>query len=106
MSGPFAQGKHAFGFCDRCGFRYELAELKKETIKGVTRNLKVCPECWNVDHPQNFLGMLKVDDPQSLREPRPDMNLDRDNGFFGWSPVGNPLTKATVSVGTVSVTTS
>ncbi len=69
--GSYAKGKKAFGFCDRCGFRYDLKDLKTETVNLATTNLLVCPECWDPDQPQNMLGRVKVDDPQALRNPRP-----------------------------------
>jgi hypothetical protein len=55
--------------------------------------------------PQNFLGRVRVVDPQSLRDPRPDTALEESRGFFGWKPVGNPLTRMVGSVGTVTVST-
>ena len=67
----YAKGKKAFGFCDRCGFRYDLKDLKPETVNLVSTNLLVCEECWDSDHPQNMLGRIKYDDPQALRNPRP-----------------------------------
>ena len=72
MANRFATGKIALGICDRCGFQYYLKELRKETIKGVINNLKVCPECFDPDHPQLHLGEHPVDDPQAIRDPRPD----------------------------------
>jgi hypothetical protein len=70
----FASGKWAISECDRCGQRYKLKELKKEIIKTKNYNLLVCPECWDPDHPQLQLGMYPVDDPQGLRDPRPDLS--------------------------------
>lgn len=35
-------------------------------------NILVCHECWEPDQPQLSLGMYPVDDPQALRNPRPD----------------------------------
>jgi len=67
----YAEGRKAFGFCDRCGFRYNLKDLKTETVNLATTNLLVCSECWDPDHPQNMLGRVRVDDPQALRNPRP-----------------------------------
>lgn len=67
----YAKGKKAFGFCDRCGFRYDLKDLKPETVNLVSTNLLVCEECWDPDHPQNMLGRIRYDDPQALRNPRP-----------------------------------
>ena len=60
--------------CDRCGQRYKLVELKKQTLKTKLYNVKVCPECWDPDQPQLMLGMYPVDDPQAVREPRPDIS--------------------------------
>jgi len=69
--GNYAKGNKAFGFCDRCGFRYNLRELKTETVNLSPTNLRVCPVCWDQDQPQNMLGRIPVDDPQALRDPRP-----------------------------------
>ena len=68
----FASGKRAFGFCDVCGFRYDLKLFKRLVIKTKNVNVLACPECWNKDHPQLQLGMYVVSDPQALRNPRPD----------------------------------
>tara|TARA_R110000744_G_scaffold78090_1_gene154075 strand:+ start:127 stop:1005 length:879 start_codon:yes stop_codon:yes gene_type:complete len=69
--GNYAKGSRAFGFCDRCGFRYNLKELRTETVNLSSTNLRVCPVCWDPDQPQNMLGRIPVDDPQALRDPRP-----------------------------------
>jgi hypothetical protein len=68
----FASGKRAISQCDRCGFRYKLKELKQLVIKTKNINILVCPTCWEPDQPQLQLGMYPVDDPQALRNPRPD----------------------------------
>lgn len=73
MPNRFASGKHAIAECDRCGQRYKLKELKSLTIKTKKANILVCPECWEPDQPQLSLGMYPVDDPQALRNPRPDV---------------------------------
>ena len=72
MSGPYAAGKKAFGFCDKCGFRVKLADLKKEVVNMEETGILACWECWDGDHPQNLLGRYPADDPQALRSPRPD----------------------------------
>jgi hypothetical protein len=74
MGNRFASGKHAIAECDRCGLRYKLKELKKQVLKTKTYNLLVCPTCWDPDQPQLQLGMYPVDDPQGLRDPRPDLS--------------------------------
>jgi hypothetical protein len=128
MPNRFATGKKAIAECDRCGFRYKLDRLHKLTIKTKNVNILVCPTCWEQDHPQLQLGMYPVDDPQALRNPRPDNSYYQsglnDNGYpgegsrviqWGWNPVGlnNPLglsgltdtLQATGAVGSVTVTT-
>ena len=74
MGNRFASGKHAIAECDRCGQRYKHKELKKQVLKTKTYNLLVCPTCWDPDQPQLQLGMYPVDDPQGLRNPRPDIS--------------------------------
>ena len=114
MSSRYASGKNSIAECDRCGQRYMLKNLKKEIIKTRLFNIKVCPECWDPDQPQLQLGMYPVDDPQAVREPRPDVsytqsgtsglqilltNSTAPDGFgfpeggsrvfqWGWYPVG------------------
>jgi len=125
----FAAGKHAISECDRCGQRFKLKVLKTEIIKTKNYNLLVCPACWDPDHPQLQLGMYPVDDPQALRNPRPDRSYvvsgllaDGESGGgsrifqWGWNPVGgsqgvdavltpNNLVLA-VELGTVTVATT
>lgn len=69
----------------------------------------MCPTCWEPDQPQLQLGMYPVDDPQGVREPRPDnsyyqsgytgLQLTTNTDFgepaegsrviqWGWNPVG------------------
>ena len=83
-------------------------------------------ECWDPDQPQLQLGMYPVDDPQGLRNPRPDRSyvasgLDSQGYLsggsrdiqWGWNPVGgarsidNGLTPnylvSAVEIGTVTV---
>lgn len=72
MPNRFASGKFSIAECDRCGQRYKLTALRKLVIKTKLVNIKVCPECWEPDHPQLQLGMYPVEDAQAVREPRPD----------------------------------
>jgi hypothetical protein len=74
MGNRFSSGKYSIAECDRCGQRYKLKDLKMEVIKTKLYQLKVCPECWDPDHPQLQLGMYPVDDPQAVRQPRPDLS--------------------------------
>lgn len=72
MANRFASGKHSIAECDRCGQRFKLKVLRREIIKTKNYELLVCPACWDPDHPQLQLGMYPVDDPQGIRNPRPD----------------------------------
>ena len=74
MGNRFASGKNSIAECDRCGFRFKLTTLRKEVVKTKVYDLKVCPQCWDPDQPQLQLGMYPVDDPQGIRDPRPDIS--------------------------------
>jgi len=101
MANQFASGKHAIAECDRCGQRYKLKELRKLIVKQQVKDIKVCPSCWDPDQPQLSLGMYPVNDPQALRDPRPDVSY-KNSGLdsigsisggsrifqWGWNPVG------------------
>lgn len=127
MASKYSSGKHSIAECDRCGFRYKLKELRKLTIKTKQVSIKVCQSCWEPDQPQLSLGLYPVNDPQAVREPRPDnsylqsgfdVNGDPSGGSrifqWGWAPVGgasandagltpNALTSKAV-IGTVTIT--
>lgn len=135
MAGPkYASGKHSIAECDRCGQRYKLKELRKLTIKTQQVSIKVCPECWEYDHPQLQLGMYPVYDPQAVMDPRPDVSyrISGNSGLqlsptdvgtpeggsriieWGWAPVGGArandagltpnVLAPTIFLGTVTVT--
>ena len=89
MGNRFASGKNAIAECDRCGMRYKLTQLKKEVIKTKTYNLLVCPTCWDPDQPQLRLGMYPVDDPQGIRDPRPDLSYYQA-GYTGLQITNTP----------------
>ena len=74
MPSKYSSGKHSIAECDRCGQRFKLVQLKKLTIKTKLVSIKVCPECWEPDQPQLQLGLYPVNDPQAVREPRPDIS--------------------------------
>jgi hypothetical protein len=129
VANRFASGKKAIAECDRCGQRFLLKTLRREIIKTKNYNLLVCTECWDPDQPQLQLGMYPVDDPQAVRNPRPDPTYRvagvGPDGFttggsriiqWGWAPVGgsrffdaeltpNNLVLG-VQIGTVSVVTT
>ena len=129
MPSKFASGKYAIAECDRCDGRYKLKELRIQIVKTKPFQIKVCRSCWDPDQPQLSLGLYPVNDPQAVREPRPDVSYQvsgvgpdgvPEGGSrvfqWGWAPVGGSrlnddfLTPnnlvITVEVGTVSVTTT
>ena len=108
MPSPFASARNSIAECDRCGFRYKLTELKPLTIKTKITNILVCQTCWEPDQPQLQLGMYPINDPQAVRNPRPDTSYNSSGtsglqlvpgsaGYpeggsrtyqWGWKPVG------------------
>lgn len=114
MPSKYASGKNSISECDRCAFRFPLKVLKTLTIKTKNVKIKVCPTCWEPDQPQLSLGMYPVNDPQAVREPRPDLSYwqsgmtglqtqynsgtgELQDGFpgggsriiqWGWAPIG------------------
>jgi len=74
MPNKFSSGKYAIAECDRCGQRYMLKELRTQVLKTKPYKVKVCKTCWDPDQPQLQLGMYPVNDPQAVREPRPDIS--------------------------------
>lgn len=101
----YAKGTKAFGFCDLTGFRYPLRDLVWEYKNGTKTGFRVGRDVVDPDQPQNFLGRLKINDPQALFQPRPDTALAEANALWGWNPVWNPAQYMISSVGTVTVTT-
>ena len=129
MANRFASGKYSIAMCDRCGQQFKLKKLKTEIIKQRKYELRVCPECWDPDHPQLMLGTFPVDDPQALRVSRRDTTyvtagvntaLNPTGGSrdiqWGWNPVGgssyfdDPLTPNNLvcrtELGTVTAVTN
>lgn len=88
MPSKYSSGKHSIAECDRCGFRYKLKELRKLTIKTKQVSIKVCQTCWEPDQPQLSLGLYPVNDPQAVREPRPDISY-RQAGYTGLQLTAN-----------------
>ena len=113
MPSKFASGKYAIAECDRCDGRYMLKELRTQIVKTKPFQIKVCRSCWDPDQPQLSLGLYPVNDPQAVRDPRPDVSylVSGNNGLqinltgvgpdgfggpdmgsrvfqWGWNPVG------------------
>lgn len=72
----YANPAKARGICDRCGFAFKLSQLREEFVRGRSNGLRVCPECWDDDHPQNWTGSVDATDAQALRFARPENNRE------------------------------
>ena len=99
MPTKYASAKNSIAQCDRCGFRYKLKQLKRLVIKTKNVNILVCPECWEPDQPQLSLGLYPVNDPQAVRNPRPDSPSYIQAGLNGLQTLavtGTPQTETGV----------
>ena len=83
MPSKYSSGKNAIAQCDRCNFRYKLSELKRLVIKTKNVNILVCKTCYEPDQPQLSLGLYPVNDPQAVRDPRPDSPSYYQSGLNG-----------------------
>lgn len=98
----YARGSKAFGFCDKTAFRYPLKDLVWEIRNGRRTGFRVGKDVVDPDQPQNFIGRIKINDPQALKDPRPDTSKTEGNALWGWMPVWNPAQSMIASVGTVT----
>lgn len=96
----YSSGKYAYGICDRTGFRYKLKDLVFEVNNGVRTGLRVGYDVADKDHPQNFLGRLKIDDTQSLLDARPDRSEPETERLL----LVDPFTTAAEDSGTTEIT--
>lgn len=85
--------KHAFGFCDRTGFRYKLSDLVRQIEDGKWNGMLVGRDVVDQDHPQYRLSKVRADDNQSLRNPRPDRDVAESRSLSAWNPVGGGVTE-------------
>ena len=95
---PTASGKHAYGICDKTGFRYKLSDLVFEVKNGSRTGMRVGKDVVDQDHPQNFVGRVRATDSQSLLNARPNrtepdvINLLSDNPFTTGASGGSNTT--------------
>ena len=85
---PYAKGKHAFGICDRTGFRYPIKDLRNQIKNQKRTGLLVGKDVLDKDQPQLQLGRLRLNDPQALKNPRPQTDLQASRGISGFNPIG------------------
>lgn len=66
--GGYAVGYHAIAHCKRCG---DLVLRRKLVYDGEFPDLLVCTDCWDPQHPQNYLP--DVYDPETIFRPTGDL---------------------------------
>ena len=80
----YSSGKKALSVCDRCGQRYPYNDIKPQIENKRPNGMRVCPPCMDDDHPQLQLGKKRVFDPQSLRDPRPEVS-EKDSHIIAFA---------------------
>ena len=89
---PKSSSKHAYGYCDRTGFRYPLKDLVRQYENKRWNGLMVGRDQVDQDHPQLRLGEVDASDDQSLLNPRPDKEITESRGLSAFDPVGGGVT--------------
>lgn len=102
----YASGRHAYGYCDRCGARTPLNNLKEQIIDRNLSGLLVCDDCLDIDHEQLRLGEVRTDDAIALERPRPDLTIEEGRALTAWNPVGSNLPLLQTRVGIFKVEVS
>ena len=96
----YSSGRNAYGICDKTGFRYDLKDLVFEYRNGSKTGLRVGIDVVDPDHPQNFIGRMKFNDPQSIKDARPDRVEPATERLL----LVNPFTTAAADSGSTVVT--
>lgn len=79
--------KNAWAICDRCGTRARYDRMREEVQDARPTGVRVCPWCFDEDHPQYLVGKVPVSDDMTLPFARPDTSLPAARAFTGWNPV-------------------
>ena len=85
-----------------------MEDLVYEFTNGKRNGLRVGRDVVDPDHPQNFVGQIKSDDPQSIIDARPDRTepLDLSVGVAQFDDFDLKISPIFGLVGIVTVTTS
>lgn len=86
-----ASNKKSLAICDTCGFRYPHRVMRLNSY-----GMLVCPEDWDGsfdlrNHPQNRTPNVK--DDESIRNPRPPLNNDRNILWENATSIWNETTQ-------------
>ena len=87
-----AQGKRAYGFCDRTGFRYLLKDLVPQIENRRNNGMLVGRDMLDIDNEQLRLNEINASEDISLKNPRPDRELTETRALWAWNPVGGGST--------------
>lgn len=74
----------ANAICDRCGKKTLLSNLRNQPQAGVLTGLKVCPECLDEDHPQQFVNRETKMEQIAVEDARPSPPYNQ--GPVGFNP--------------------
>lgn len=88
----YANGKYAFGYCDRTGFRYKLKDMVEQYEGGRPTGLRVGKDVVDKGQPQLELGRVSTEDSNALRNARPESNLADSRRLSAWNPIGGGVT--------------
>lgn len=94
----------ANGICDRCGFVWQLSRLRYQIVNRQVTQSRVCPNCYDQDNPQLWIGEVDTNDASVLRDARSDIAQRlMSRGVSGWNPVAMSMPLMVV-IGRVTVT--
>lgn len=91
------------GICDRCGRRVVHSTLRSEQVRGKDLSNSICEECWDEDHPQNWVGSRAVADKETITDAQPEPDIVAERSLAGYNPVWGQ--KVFLRAGTVQVLT-
>jgi len=80
----YASGKHAFSICDRCAGKTPYGLMRTQIFNEQSTGLRVCPDCFDQDHPQLQVGKYPVHDNMALEYPRKETIPEVTTA---WTPV-------------------
>mgnify|MGYP003110843691 FL=1 len=96
----YVSDKYALGICDRTGFQYKLRDLVYQYKAGRNTGLRVGNDVVDEDQPQNFLGQIKINDSQAVKDPR----IDRIEPSVAILLLPDPFTTGSSGGGTTTIT--
>ena len=78
----YARGKLSIGECQRCGFRFKLAQLRSD---GQYPNLLVCRSCYSIKNEAEY--PINLTDATALYHPAPDLDAEASRVIIDDTPL-------------------